>query len=213
MSKIDAAILEALAKAMTLSERELNASAGTESEHICWAKTNFIKHFTKDVFFLNNHSEDDNFPRRYGNLIIRDMLEQLIEFLYLLKNHHLAEEYLGLTINFDEVNRKTSLVNKEKLFGNERYNRESAGRPSVADMAKDIGEKRSADGSLTLYKLYQILSERCHNAYFHSLLDDINKVNSSIPASGLDGGQINAILIMATIVLTEYRYDVKKSRN
>lgn len=213
MAKIDAAILEALAQAMALSARELDASAGTEEKHICRVKTNFIKHFTEDVFFLNDHSEDNSFSRRYGNLIIRAMLEQLIEFLYLLKNPHLAEEYLGLTINFDELNRKTSLVNKEKLFGNERYSHESTGRPSVSDMAKDIGEKSSADGSLTLYKLYQILSERCHNAYFSSLLDDVNKVNSSIPVSGLDEGQINDILIMTAIVLAEYKYDAKKPSN
>jgi len=114
MAKIDASILEALAQAMTFSVRELDASAGTEKEHICWVKTNFIKHFTEDVFFLNDHSEDHAFSRRYGNLIIRDMLEQLIEFLYLLKNPHLAEDYLGLTIKFDELDRKTSLVNKER---------------------------------------------------------------------------------------------------
>ena len=101
------------------------------------------------------------------------------------------------------------VVNKEKLFGNERYNSKSTGRPSVSDMAKDIGEKSSADGSLTLYKLYQILSERCHNAYFSSLLDDVNKVHSSIPACGLDEGQIREVLIMAAIVLSEYNYDVK----
>ena len=80
-------------------------------------------------------------------------------------------------------------------------------------MAKDIGEKSSADGSLTLYKLYQILSERCHNAYFSSLLDDVNKVHSSISACGLDEGQIREVLIMAAIVLSEYNYDVKRPRN
>ena len=213
MAKIDASILEALAQAIVSSVHELDAYAGTEKEHICWVKTNFIKHFTEDVFFLNDYSEDNSFSRRYGNLIIRDMLEQLIEFLYLLKNPHLSEEYLGLAIKFDELNRKTSLVNKEKLFGNERYNSKSTGRPSVSDMAKDIGEKSSADGSLTLYKLYQILSERCHNAYFSSLLDDVNKVHASISACGLDEGQITEVLIMAAIVLSEYNYDVKRPRN
>lgn len=207
MSKIDAAIFEALAQAMTLSVRELDNSAGTEKEHICWVKTNFIKHFTEDVFFLNEHSEDNTFSRRYGNLIIRDMLEQLIEFLYLLKNPHLAEEYLGLTISSEEIERKQSIVNKEELFGKKRYNKESDGRPSVSDMAKAIGEKNSGNGNLTLYKLYTILSERCHNSYFSALLDDVNKVNSSIPSCGLDEGQIKEILIMTAIVLTEYKYD------
>ena len=210
MGKIDAAILEALAQAMTSSVHELDASAGTGKEHICWAKTNFIKHFTEDVLFLNDHSADKAFSRRYGNLIIRDMLEQLIEFLYLLKKPHLAEAYLGLTINLDEYNRKQSVVKKEELFGEKRYNKGMDGRPSVAEMAKAIGEKSSGNGNLTLYKLYEILSERCHNAYFSSLLDDVNKVHHSIPASGLDEGQIREILIMAAIVLAEYKYDPQK---
>ena len=213
MGKIDAAILEALAQALIFSVQELDASAGTEKEHICWVKTNFIKHFAEDVFFLNDHSEDNTFSQRYGNLIIRDMLEQLIEFLYLLKNPHHAEEYLGLTINFEEIKRKQSIVKKEELFGEKRYNKGSDGRPSVSDMAKTIGEKSLTDGSLTLYKLYQILSERCHNAYFSSLLDDVNKVHFSIPTGGLDEGQIKDVLIMAAIVLSEYKYDAKKPSN
>ncbi len=210
MGKIDAAFFEALAQAMTLSVHELDASAGTEKEHICWVKTNFIKHFTEDVFFLNDHSEDNTFSRRYGNLIIRDMLEQLIEFLYLLKNPHLAESYLGLTINFAEYNRKQSVIKKEELFGEKRYNKGMDSRPSVSDMAKAIGEKSSGNGNLTLYKLYEILSERCHNAYFSSLLDDVNKVHYFVPTGGLSDGQINDVLIMISIVLSEYKYDVKK---
>lgn len=153
MGKIDEAIISALAQAITFSVQELDASAGTEKEHICWVKMNFIKHFTEDVLFLNDHSEENTFSQRYGNLIIRDMLEQLIEFLYLLKNPYRAEEYLGLTINIEELNRKKSVVRKEELFGEKRYNKGTDGRPSVADMAEAIGEKSSGNGNLTLYKL------------------------------------------------------------
>ena len=141
MGKIDEEIIEALALAMTSSVQELATSAGTEQEHICWVKMNFIKHFTLDVFFLNDHSEDVNFHQRYGNLILRNVLEQLIEFLYVMKNPHHAEEYLGLTIRLEEIERKNSVVKKEELFGNGRYNKELDGRPTVSEMAKDIGEK------------------------------------------------------------------------
>jgi len=204
MGKIDAAIIEALAQAITISVQELDASAGTDKEHICWVKMNFIKHFTEDVFFLNNHSEDETFSRRNGNLIIRNMLEQLIEFLYLLKNPHDAEEYLGLTINFEELNRKQSIVKKEELFGEKRYNKNKNKRPTISEMAQDIGEKSSNNTNLTLYKLYQILSEQCHNSYFSSLLDDVNEVHHSIPNSGLSDNQIKNIHIMTTVVLTEF---------
>ena len=204
MGKIDVAIIEALAQATAVSVQELNASAGTNKEHICWVKTNFIKHFTGDVFFLNDHSEDEAFSRRNGNLIIRNMLEQLIEFLYLLKNPHHAEEYLGLTINFDELNRKQSLVKKEELLGEKRYNKDGNRRPSVAEMAQDIGEKSSNNQNLTLYKLYQILSDQCHNSYFSSLLDDVNKVHQLISNSGLNENQIRDVHIMTAVVLSEF---------
>lgn len=205
MGKIDIEIIEALALAMTSSVQELDTSAGIEQEHICWVKTNFIKNFTSDVFFLNDHSEDANFPQRYGNLILRNMLEQLIEFLYVMKNPHHAEEYLGLTIRLEEIERKNSVVKKEELFGNGRYNKELDGRPTVSEMAKDIGEKSSGNGSLTLYKLYQILSEQCHNSYFSSLIDDVNKVYSSLQISGLSENQIRNIHIMSAIVLMEFK--------
>ena len=214
MSKIDAAILEALVQATTSSVQELDASAGTEEENICWVKVNFIKQFTTDVFFLNDHSEDNTFSNRYGNLIIRDMLEQLIEFLYLLKNPHRAEEYLGLTIDLENLSRKKSLVQRIKLFGDRRYNKEPVKhrrhtgkqnvRPSVSEMAEDIGEKYSTTGGITLYDLYQILSDRCHNAYFSSLLDDVNKVNRSIQTYGIDENQLRDVLIMTAIVLGEF---------
>lgn len=210
MGKFDEAIISALAQAITSSVQELDASSGTAQEHICWIKMNFIKHFTEDVLFLNDHSSDNAFSRRYGNLIIRDMLEQLIEFLYLLKNPHLAEEYLGLTIDFQELNRKKSVIKREELFGDKRYNKGIDGRPSVADMATDIGEKSSGNENLTLYKLYKILSERCHNAYFSSLLDDVNKVHHSISTGGLSEGQTKDVLIMIAIVLGEFKYNEEK---
>lgn len=149
MGKIDVAIIEALAQVIVISVQELDASAGTEKEHICWVKTNFIKHFTEDVIFLNDHSEDESFSWRNGNLIIRNMLEQLIEFLYLLKNPHHAQEYLGLTINFEELNRKHSVVKKQELFGDKRYNKDGNNRLSVSEMAKEIGEKSSNNENLT----------------------------------------------------------------
>ena len=204
MGKIDADIIEALAKAIVISVQDLDASVETEKKHVCWVKTNFIKHFTEDVLFLNDHSEDETFSQRNGNLIIRNMLEQLIEFLYLMKNPHHAEEYLGLTIDLNEFERKSSLVKKQELFGKKRYNKDGNSRLSVSEMAKEIGEKSSNNENLTLYKLYQILSKQCHNSYFSSLLDDVNKVNHSIPNGGLNESQIRCLHIMSAIILSEF---------
>ena len=129
------------------------------------------------------------------------MLEQLIEFLYLQKNPHLIDEYLGLKIDLDALERKTSIVQKEELFGEKRYLND---RPSVSEMAKEIDEKKPVDGKLTLYKLYQILSEHCHNSYFSSFLDDINKSSLGVSTHGLSDSQVNDLHIMILYVLEEY---------
>lgn len=201
MSKLDVAKLETLTMAINVSVEKYNDAIGTAQENGCLIKMNFIKQFAEDVYFLSDHSENESFSRRYGNLIIRDMLEQLIEFLYLQKNHALVDEYLGLKIDFDALGRKTSIVEKEKLFGDKRYLNV---RPSVSEMAKEIEEKNNGDGKLTLYKLYQILSERCHNSYFSAFLDDINKAGFGVSAHGLSDSQVNDLHIMILYVLEAY---------
>ena len=201
MSKIDVTILEAMATAINISVQKYSDARGMDQENACLVKMNFIKQFAKDVYFLSDHSEHEGFSRRYGNLIIRDMLEQLIEFLYIQKHPDLADEYLGLKINFEALGRKTSIVEKEKLFGDKRY---LNGRPPVWEMAKEIGDKSAGEGKLTLYKLYKILSEHCHNSYFSSFLDDINKSGLDVSAHGLSDSQIQDIHIMILYVLEEY---------
>lgn len=201
MSKIDVAILEAMAAAINASAQKYSDAIGTGQENGYLIKMNFIKQFAEDVYFLNDHSEYEGFSRRYGNLIIRDMLEQLIEFLYLQKKPDLSDEYLGLKIDLEALDRKTSIVKKEEMFGDKRY---LNGRPSVSEMAKEIDEKKTGDGRLTLYKLYQILSEHCHNSYFSSFLDDINKPDSGVSTRGLSDSQMHDLHIMILYVLEEY---------
>lgn len=201
MGKIDVAILEAMTTAINASVQKYNDARGTDQENVCLVRMNFIKHFTEDVYFLHDHSEHEGFSRRHGNLIIRDMLEQLIEFLYLQKNPNLTNEYLGLKIDLEALERKTSIVKKEEMFGDKRFLND---RPSVSEMAKGIEEKNTADGRLTLYKLYKILSERCHNSYFSSFLDDINKSGLGVSTYGLSDSQVNDLHIMILYVLEEY---------
>ena len=201
MGKIDVAILEALATAINISVQKYSEAKGTDQENACLVRMNFIKQFVEDVHFLSNHSEYESLSQRYGNLIIRDMLEQLIEFLYLQKKPERVNEYLGLTIDLEALGRKTSIIEKEKLFGDKRYLNV---RPSVSEMAREIEEKNAGDGKLTLYKLYQIFSERCHNSYFSAFLDDINKSGSDAPVHGLSDSQGNDLHIMILYVLEAY---------
>jgi len=67
-------------------------------------------------------------------------------------------------INTKESNPSSSNYIKEfhKLGGG----RFPTGRKSVAEMAQDIGEKKSTSSQMTLYELYQLLSDKCHNSYF-----------------------------------------------
>ena len=219
MSKIDAAILEMLREISTSSVQKLDFYAEKEERNIQLVKANFITHFTEDVFFLNEHSEDRTFSKRNGNLIIRNMLEQLIEFLYLLNNPHRAEEYLGFTVDLKKINNNQSLIEKTKLFGKKRYNKEPIKsrwngkeqkvRPSVSEMAEDIGEKHCPEGTLNLYKLYQLLSDECHNSYFSALLADVHKAHYSTLIYGLNKMQVNNVMIMIAIVLKEFNHEIK----
>ena len=201
MGKIDAAALEALVHVMNFAMQELDFSAEKEERNVRWLKANFIKHFTADVFFLNNHSEDCTFLHHHGNLIIRGMLEQLIEFLYLLKNSHRIEEYLGGTVNLEKVNSIQSLIEKAKLLMKKRYDN---GRPSVYKMAENIGEVGSTEGTINLYGLYQLLSDESHNSYFSALLGDIHRVHHSTQSCGLRETQLIVVIIMIAIVLKEF---------
>ena len=206
MKVIDIELIEALVRAVESSVQEFNASLGTDKINICLIKVNFIKSFTEDVLFLSEHTEDDKFYQKYGDLIIRDMLEQLIELLYLLKNPNHIEEYLGLTINPEELKGEKSVVKIGEMLGKKRYNNGLKERPSVHRMAKDIGEAEVTDGNLTLYGLYKIFSERCHNTYFLSYLEDVyNNVHHFIPnKGGLRNEQLKCLAILITIVLDTY---------
>lgn len=217
MNKIDVAALEALVQAMNSAVQELDFSAEKEERNVHWIKANFIKHFTADVFFLNDHSEDRTFSHRNGNLIIRNMLEQLIEFLYLLKNPHRIEEYLGFTVDLGNFDNNQSLIEKAKFLGEQRYNKEPIKnrrhgkeqniRPSVYEMAENIGEVRSPEGTLNLYGLYQLLSDECHNSYFSALLADIHRVHHSTQTCGLRKTQLITVMIMIAIVLKEFNQE------
>lgn len=199
--KIDVSIIEALTKALERSEQQLVQTLRTEQENFSLFKMNFIKKFLDDVMFLNDLSGRNDFYHRYGYLILRNMLEQLIEFLYVRKNEHLVDEYLGLKINLDAFNEKLTPVEGERRFGQKRY---TNNRQSVADMARDIKEYKETVGIMTLYDVYSILSEQCHNSYFDSLLRDFNAVGTGRPNIGLAEEQLVLLNVMVAYVLIEY---------
>ena len=202
MQKIDPAIIEALAKAMMISVEKHKNAMGTDKENLCLLKMHFIKDFSDDVIFINKLCEREDFYHRYGYLLIRNMVEQLIEFLYVLTNTHLVDEYLGLKIDLDSLKEKHTPVEGERKFGKLRYLNK---RPSIYDMAEDIGERMAQGGAFSLYDAYCVLSEKCHNSYFDSLLAEFNKVGLNKPTTGLNDEQILLLNAIIACVLIEYK--------
>lgn len=137
----------------------------------------------------------------YSYLIMRNMLEQLIEFLYVKKNPYLVDEYLGLKIDLNALQQKHTPVEGERRFGKERY---VDNRLSIAKMTENIGERNTTNGALSLYDVYCILSEKCHNSYFDPLLKDFNAASFNVPIVGLNDEQITLLYAMVAIVLAEY---------
>ena len=199
--KIDASIIEALAKMINSAVCQHNMSIGTDRENICLLRMNFIKKFSDDVLFLDDLSGNKDFYHRYAYLIMRNMLEQLIEFLYVQKNRCLIDEYLGLKIDLEALREKRTPVEGERRLGKARYENR---RPSIVDMAKGIDEYEASGMRATLYDVYSILSERAHNSYFGSLLDDFVSAKFNVPNIGLDRGQISVLNVMLAYVFDEY---------
>ena len=125
----------------------------------------------------------------------------MIEFLYVKKNPRLVDEYLGLKIDLNVLKDKHSPVEGERTFGKKRYLEK---RPYISYIYKDIGELKATEGALSLYDVYSILSEKCHNSYFDSLLKDFNSAGFGVPIAGLTDEHMTLLYAMAAVVLAEY---------
>ena len=138
----------------------------------------FLSNIREDVEFL---SRTENLKVRYGNLIIRNMVEQLIEFKYLIKHPELIEDYMGNNIQINVDTTTTNEVNTLLKMGQGRFTNK---RKHISEMAKDINEDLS-DVDLSLYDIYRILSDFGHNSYYFSCLDDVDEVEGKVPVRGI----------------------------
>ena len=98
--------------------------------------TEFLKiscseNFLDDIEFLNEMSGTPNFKVRYANMIIRDVLEQVIEFIYLLKYPELIEQFMGGNIETDDFD-EDKLIEEYLQFGGKPY---AGGRKRISEMA------------------------------------------------------------------------------
>lgn len=72
-------------------------------------------------------------------------------------------------------------------------------------MAKDIGEKESSSNRMTLYDMYQLLSEACHNSYFFAGLDVIETVETGKEFVALSEAQVQHLMIIIGSFMEAYR--------
>ena len=102
---------------------------------------------------------------RHALIILRSLVEQIIEFKYLIHNPSYREEFIG---DIEYKHFEEFSVNDFRQLGSKRFNKMKI---SIAKMAGDIGEKKDSDEELSLYSIYTILSEQVHNLVFHGMLN------------------------------------------
>lgn len=107
---------------------------------------------------------------RYQHFIIRNITEHVIEYMYLMNNKELIAEYFGAEVELDADVDMKHISEEYKNLGQNRY---TSKRVSVNSMAVAIGEKHSEDGVPGLYDIFSIISENCHNSYFHAVIDEM----------------------------------------
>lgn len=204
MQHIDPGKLQALALSLADAVMAHSNAPDENSKQVSLFRMNFIKKFTDDVLFLNDHSGQNDFHVRYANFILRNMVEQVIEFLYISKNTKLVDEYLGSEILKKKAAIEANGTTAEalKTYGEKRF---ATRRERIAQMAEDINERYATqENCLTLYDVFTVLSDRTHNSYFSSLLDDFAKEFSDDHYIGLTVEQARYLNILIIVVLMTF---------
>ena len=161
----------------------------------------FSESLMEDVEFLDDSSGKPQFKIRHAQIIMRDLLEQVIEFMYLIKHPRLISEYVGEKIDIQSV-KKSNPVDGMKKLARGRF---AECRQSVASMARDIGEEKSTQGHSALYELYCLLSEECHNSYFFARLDDYKEFKDNKEILALSKDQAENLIIIIDRFLSVYK--------
>lgn len=164
-------------------------------------KISFSDNLSEDIELLNTLSGNLLFKVRHANIIMRDMLEQVIEFIYLMKHNELIAEYVGANVDITKLSTSNPIKGFHKL-GNERF---KGGRKSVSEMAQDINEKKSAPNRPALYELYQLLSEESHNSYFFTSLNDVEETETGKEILALSEEQAQNLMIIIERFMETYR--------
>lgn len=166
-----------------------------------YIKFSFSNHLLEDIDFLTTLSGEQIFKPRHAYMILRDMVEQVIEFIYLMKHLDLITEFMGGKIDNSKISASMPIKSTHRM-GNERY---SGGRKSVSEMARDIGEKNLSENQPALYDVYQLLSEKCHNSYFFSNMDNLGEIKNGEEKLALTEEQAQYLMIIIGRFMDVYR--------
>lgn len=197
-------VLESLYNEISTISQKLLDSLKEKEEIICteeFVKICFSSNIIEDTKFLNELSGNPLFKARHANMIIRDMIEQVIEFIYLMKNKNTIPDYMGMNTTNNALSSQNIIKEFHKLAGG----RFSDGRKSVSEMAQDIGEKNSSPNHRALYEMYQLLSEECHNSYFFSYLDSVGDIETGKETVALTEEQAQNLLIVIDRFMETFR--------
>jgi len=201
MLKIEPDYLDMLTQALDDAIITYKKSLNEPTENFALLRMCFIHNFAEDIWLLNDLQANSSAYRRTIYLVLRNMVEQLIEFLYLQKNTQYIDEYLGLKIDYNSFVNEQNITKMAKLFGQKRYKNT---RPKIIDMAQDIRGDIPLNDYLDLYDLYSILSESCHNSYYESLLNDYDNAVQNNKDFGPSNNQKLIVRILINLVLQEF---------
>lgn len=162
-------------------------------EMISFVVSECLMEDVETIFKLKN----EGFSDRYTDCIIRNMCEQVIEYIYIMNHSELIPEYFGENIK-DEWN-GTNLFKGLKRTGGARFKE----RKSVSEMSVDIGEKISDDEKISLYDIYILKAEFEHNSYFHHMLNTLCYVNDE-NESAEEMDYMYLIYILVAFIKTYY---------
>lgn len=130
------------------------------------------------------------YPSRYTDAMIRNMCEQIIEYIYIMKNQDLIDQYFGENLEEELHEQDINPFEALRRTGSARFNLR---RKSVKSMAIEINEGDTTDEKISLYTIFGNKAELEHNSYFNNIFDIIGEIEKEEP-SDLDDIFISHIM-------------------
>lgn len=145
------------------------------SKKIPFVTSIFINYILDDIEFVKTiRPVIEN--SRYIYSILRVTVEQVIIYKFLMRknvnNESLCEDYLGVNINLENIEEQSDdELELLKLLTGKRTQLYKNIFKQMADKFENIDDETS------LYRLYSMMADYVHNAYYKSILSEANEEN------------------------------------